>query len=154
MQEKYFLDNEKYDIRFNKRSKHFSIIIGKSKKKFIFLTLTHTLEYRNNQHLSLLYNPNKSDNKISYVDKKIRRSKKQNFEKIRKDYVLKSLDKVLIDLFIIEPYLERKALREAKENKLQHETKNNLEITKEINIEKIIKQNKDKEYAKEIERER
>ena len=149
MQEKYFFQNDKYDIRFNKRSKHFSIIIGKKKKAFIFLTLTHTSKYKKNHHLPLLYNPNKNDNNESYVDKQIRRSKIFNFGKIKKDYVLNNLDKVLVDVLIIEPYLERQKAREEKENKLKKEQENQINEKKDFTIENDKEVKKEKIIEKE-----
>ena len=140
---KYFIENEKYKIRFNRKSKHFSVIIGADKDKLLYLTLTHSNSYKNKNHLPLLFNPNKNDSKEAFVVKKIKSSKKTNFEKIKKNYILSALDKVLIDLYIVRPFMTK---QQAKENKSQHETKNNVENKNE--------QNKDKEYAKEIERER
>ena len=151
----YFIENEKYKIRFNRKSKHFSVIIGADKDKLLYLTLTHSNSYKNKNHWPLLFNPNKNDSKEAFVVKKIKSSKKTNFEKIKKNYILSALDKVLIDLYIVSPFMTK---QQTKENKLQEETKSNVEIKKEINIERINEQNKNKESKKEkikdIERER
>lgn len=133
---------EKYRFFYNNIKKHYALIIGEEQNKYYYLTLTHSRHYCDYDNFELLKNPNKNDLSNAYIVQKINKANKKFFKDTGNHLELSVLDKVLIDLFIIEPYLEKQKEREAKENKLQQENKNKNE------------QNKDKEDAKEIERER
>lgn len=137
---------KKKKIKFNILTKHFAVLYGSDDKYYYYSTITHNNNYKKYGCIELLKNPNLKDNKKSYLINKIERKKKKTFRNTAKHLNLSILDNELIDLKILEPYIERQKAREEKENKLQQETENKT-ATKN-------KENKDKEDAKEIEKER
>ena len=107
MKTKYFINDNNYKIRYNKKTGHFSLIIGLEEGKYKFLTLTHSKKYKRKNNFPLLFNPNKKDKNYSFVIKQVRTSKITNFVKEEKNKSLNVLDKVMIDLNIIEPYIKK-----------------------------------------------
>ena len=150
MQEKYFIENEKYEIRFHKRIKHFAIIIGETATDFLYVPLTHYSK-KQSKLLELLVNPFKNDSTKSFALKRIRRAKFKDFDTCKSNIFIENLNKILIDEKIIIPFMKKRE-NDKIENNIEVKTSNNI-----FDDKKQAEENKkeaEKAKSKDYERER
>lgn len=58
-------------FRFNTRTKHISLIGGKSKDKYAYMTMTHSSKSGHKKNIKLEKNPNINDSRDAYLVKSI-----------------------------------------------------------------------------------
>ena len=92
-----------FSIRRKKKDKHPRIVVGANRTSFDSIGLTHSKKHGNRNNLKLKHNPNPSDSRQAYVDKRIVRDFKFRFSKAFKNYKLS--DEVVEDL---KKFLDRK----------------------------------------------
>ena len=81
-----------FTIRKKVKEKHPQIIVGASKTEFQSISLTHSEKDGSKTNIKLKHNPNKNDNKVAYVKRKIIRDFKFRFSKAFKNYKLSNED--------------------------------------------------------------
>lgn len=92
----------KFKFFYNKKSNHYAVIYNEDKNNYFYLTLTHSLRYRNNNNLKLLKNPNLKDEKNAYIIPKIYKLNKSYFKDTANHLVLSEEDKNQIIDMVLE----------------------------------------------------
>jgi len=91
------MNRKKYQVRHNYRNKHYGILIGSEGNKFESITITHAKGSKRGKNIKLDKNPNKNDNRNSYLDKQIRRFPKKTYSRKNANFKFIKSDKDKID---------------------------------------------------------
>lgn len=132
---------DKYIFLYNKINHHFAIIIGENNNKYFYLSLTHSKYFNKIENLELFKNPNNNDLSNAYIVNKIRKADKKFFKDTAKHLKLSILDKELLDLKIIQPFIKKQEnIKEVKEKEIKNNEEKKRKIIELINVlQKLVK---------------
>ena len=91
------MNRKKYQVRHNYKNRHYGILIGSEGNKYESITITHTEQSRHLRNIRLTKNPNKNDDRPSYLDKQIRRFPKKSYSRKNANFKFIKSDKDKID---------------------------------------------------------